>query len=258
LGSQTDWTTLSKFNFTDATLADAPILIPTVQATLVSQTTIALNKMCVTHVKAGSLLFTIQVVYSSQAAAEQGAVAIDQTEQLTELGPYTVTTTVVPPTPQPLPPIVTSNICFPAGTLIKTDQGEVAIEKLITGLHTIKRKPLKHVTRTVTNEKYLIAIKPDALGLNKPNRVTIMSKDHKVEFDGQLTPAYRLLDYSAGVKKVKYSGEVLYNVLLAEYGVMSVNNLNCETLEPTCRIACAYRGVAYEEEERKRKVEMQR
>jgi hypothetical protein len=74
-----------------------------------------------------------------------------------------------------------------------------------------------------------------------------MSKDHKVEYNGDLVPVYRLLDYFADVKKVKYSGELLYNVLLAEYGTMSVNNLTCETLEPTSPIACVYRGVAYKE-----------
>jgi hypothetical protein len=75
-----------------------------------------------------------------------------------------------------------------------------------------------------------------------------MSKDHKIEYEGDLVPAYRFLDYVEGVKKVKYSGEILYNVLLEGYGTMSVNNLRCETLEPTSPIACVYRGVAYKKE----------
>jgi hypothetical protein len=65
-----------------------------------------------------------------------------------------------------------------------------------------------------------------------------MSKDHKIEFDGRLVPAYRFLDHSDQVKKVPYKGELLYNVLLADgYGKMSVNNLICETLHPENRIA---------------------
>ena len=69
-----------------------------------------------------------------------------------------------------------------------------------------------------------------------------MSKDHCVVFKGQLVPAYRFLDYSDRVKKVTYSGEVLYNVLLAEHGVMEVNNMVCETLHPANLIAKLYKN----------------
>jgi len=75
-----------------------------------------------------------------------------------------------------------------------------------------------------------------------------MSKDHKIEYQGELVPVYRFLDYLEEVKKVKYSGEILYNVLLEEHGSMIVNNLRCETLDPTSPIGCLYRGVAYKEE----------
>ena len=34
------------------------------------------------------------------------------------------------------------------------------------------------------------------------------------------------------VNKIKYNGEVLYNVLLQEHDKMVVNNLICETLHP--------------------------
>jgi hypothetical protein len=150
-----------------------------------------------------------------------------------------------PPTPTPTPLI--SNICFPAGTKVRTDQGEVFIEAIRPGIHTIHKKAIQHVTKTISTDKYLIRVEQHALGKNKPTKPTVMSKDHKVEYDGYLVPVYRLLDYLTGVKKVKYSGELLYNVLLAEYGTMSVNNLTCETLEPTSPIACVYRGVAYKE-----------
>ena len=63
-----------------------------------------------------------------------------------------------------------------------------------------------------------------------------------VEFEGRLVPAYRFLDYSDQVKKVKYTGEVLYNVLLAQYGKIDVNNLVCETLHPENIIAKLYTG----------------
>jgi hypothetical protein len=63
-----------------------------------------------------------------------------------------------------------------------------------------------------------------------------------------MVPAHYLLGRLKDVKKVKYSGEILYNVLLEEYGVMNVNNLMCETLDPTSPIGCLYRGVEYNDE----------
>jgi hypothetical protein len=79
-----------------------------------------------------------------------------------------------------------------------------------------------------------------ALNRNCPSQKTIMTKDHKIEFEGRMVPAYRFLDYSDQVKKVKYNGEVLYNVLLDQYGKMEVNNLVCETLHPENIIAKLY------------------
>lgn len=67
-----------------------------------------------------------------------------------------------------------------------------------------------------------------------------MTKDHKIMFEGRLVPAYRFLDFSDQVKKVKYTGETLYNVLLSDYGVMNINNLVCETLHPENIIAKLY------------------
>ena len=138
----------------------------------------------------------------------------------------------------PTPPI--SNICFPAGTPVQTDQGLVSIELLDTRTHTINKNTIVHVTKTTTLDNYLIRFKPHALGRNMPHTTTLMTWDHKIMFEGQLVPAYRFLDYSDQVKKVKYSGETLYNVLLAGYGTMNINNLVCETLHPENIIAKLY------------------
>ena len=92
-----------------------------------------------------------------------------------------------------------------------------------------------------------------ALYKNYPSKRTIMSKEHKVEYEGRMIEAYRLEGLN-GVKKVKYSGEVLYNVLLEEYGVMEVNNLVCETLDPLNRIACEYNKTEYKEKKKENKL----
>jgi hypothetical protein len=142
-----------------------------------------------------------------------------------------------------LTPQAVSNICFPAGTLIKTDQGIIPIERINTAINTIGNKSIKHITQTVTIDKYLICFEKNALNRNVPNKKTVMTKDHKILFNGQLVPAFRFLDFSSDVRKVKYSGETLYNVLLDEaYGIMNVNNLICETLHPDNIIAKLYRS----------------
>ena len=137
-----------------------------------------------------------------------------------------------------------SNICFPAGTEIRTDQGLIKIEELVKERNTIKGKYIKHITETLSIDNYLICIEKDGLYKNYPSKRTIMSKEHKVEYEGRMVEAYRLEGLN-GVKKVKYSGEILYNVLLEEYGVMEVNNLVCETLDPLNRIACEYNKKEY-------------
>jgi hypothetical protein len=133
-----------------------------------------------------------------------------------------------------------SNICFPAGTPVLTDQGIFPIDKLSTMKHTINGQEIKNITTTVTRDPYLISFEKNSIGRNMPSERTIMTKDHKIEFEGRLVPAYRFLDFSSDVKKVKYSGERLYNVLLAKHGRMRINNMVCETLDPDNVIAKLY------------------
>ena len=235
------WSSDTTYIFRDKSLADTSSVISQVVDSIVSQTDIPIIAICVKDVKDGSLIFTVQVLYGSQTAAYQGAAQISQVVLPAALGVYTFTTMVKPPA-------LYSNICFPAGTKVKTDQGEVSIEMIIPGQHTINKKAIEHVTKTIAMDKYLVRVEKDAFAKNKPTKPTVMSKDHQIEYEGELVPVYRFLDYSTDVTKVKYSGELLYNVLLEEYGTMCVNNLTCETLEPTSPIACVYRGVAYKKE----------
>jgi hypothetical protein len=142
------------------------------------------------------------------------------------------------PTPTPTPtPIPVSNICFPAGTPIKTDQGDILIEKLQKDKHTINNQAIHFVTQTTSVDSYLIRFAKGSVGHGLPTQTTIMSKDHKIDYKGQLAPASRFLTYSKDITKVKYNGEILYNVLLGTYGRMQVNGLSCETLHPNNRIA---------------------
>lgn len=138
----------------------------------------------------------------------------------------------------PSPPL--SNICFPAKTPVQTDQGIINIDLIDKAVHTINGKPIRHITKTISLDKYLISLDKNSLGRNMPSAKTIMSKEHKIMYDGRLIPVYKFLEYTEKVKKVKYNGETLYNVLLANYGLMVVNNLVRETLHPENIIAKLY------------------
>ena len=158
----------------------------------------------------------------------------------------------------PTPPNPISNICFPAGTPIKTDQGIFPIEKLhqnkksinkyTIDKYTINKQPIQHITKTVTQDTHLICFEKNALGPNVPSAPTIMTKEHKILFEGRYVAAAQFLSLSKKVTKVKYNGELLYNVLLENYGSMQVNNLVCETLHPDNLIAKLYNN--YKEAER--------
>jgi hypothetical protein len=133
-----------------------------------------------------------------------------------------------------------SNICFPASAPVQTDQGVVEIARLNPTFHTIQGKRVIDVTKTVTNDSFLIRIGRDALGKDYPAQDTVISRLHKLEYDGRMVAAEWFVDRIAGVKRIPYSGEPLYNVILAEPRTMRVNNLVCETLLPSNPIAKLY------------------
>ena len=92
---------------------------------------------------------TTTTVASTTVAATTTTIAASTTTTT-----YATTTMYVPPTtatPATTTAPVISNICFPAGTLITTDQGPVAIERLDTTRHSIAGDPILHVVKTIEN-----------------------------------------------------------------------------------------------------------
>lgn len=130
-----------------------------------------------------------------------------------------------------------STTCFPAGTLITTDQGDIAIDKIVPFETTIRKKAIKAITRTILQDSYLICIEKDALGINYPNKKTIISRNHKIMHDGKLTKVYKLVGRYKKIQPIVYTKEIMYNVLMDVHDVMKVNNLTCETLHPENSIA---------------------
>jgi hypothetical protein len=134
-----------------------------------------------------------------------------------------------------------SNICFPAGTPINTDQGIIAIDKINPSINTIRGNKIETITKTVTEDKYLVCIEKDALSKNIPSEKTLITKNHELFYNGIMIKARELLNLKNDkIYKVKYNGETLYNILLEKHDKMIVNNLICETLNPENGIARMY------------------
>ena len=142
-------------------------------------------------------------------------------------------------------------ICFPAGTPVMTNKGEVAIEKLNPDVHKIRGKRIVAITETSPTFKYIIRIEKDALGPNIPSRRTEISRDHEVFYKGKMMRSEELVDKCEGVYRINYHGETLYNVLMEKHDNMMINNLICETLHPN-NIMAKICGGKYTTQEKKK------
>ena len=138
-------------------------------------------------------------------------------------------------------PFPISNICFPANTPIKTDQGIINIDKINIEIHTIRNEKIINITQTVSQDNYLICFNKNSLGLNYPNNKTIMTPNHKIYYKGQMIQAKQFINrFNNNITKIKYNGEILYNILMHKYNKININNLIVETLHPKNIIAKLY------------------
>ena len=139
--------------------------------------------------------------------------------------------------------LLSSGICFLGDTPILTNVGLIPISKIDKNIHTINKKKIVAITRTITPDKYLVKFKKGSLRANVPNIDTIMSKDHMVFHDYKLQKAKEYLKENKNVEIVKYNGETLYNILLENQEYILVNNMLCETLHPENNIAKIYKKI---------------
>lgn len=140
--------------------------------------------------------------------------------------------------------------CFPANTPITTDQGIIAIQNIVPNHHTINGNAIRHVTKTISTDDYLVCFKPHSLAVNVPCKKTFISPHHKIYFNGKLLDAHRFVGMK-GIEAVAYSGEILYNILEDNYSLMKVNNIVCETLDPNNVVARLYNSNLGEEYKKK-------
>jgi len=150
--------------------------------------------------------------------------------------------------------VTISNICFPEDTPVLTDQGIISIQNIDTNVNTIDNKKIVAITKSISQDNYLVCFKKHCLGYNYPSNDTVMTKEHKIKYDKQMVEADNFLGYIDNVVKVGYNGEVLYNVLMDKYEKINVNNLICETLHPQNKIAKIYNS-EFSEDYKKRLIE---
>ena len=146
------------------------------------------------------------------------------------------------PTGQTIPFSVRSNICFLADTPVTTDQGDILIVNLNPNQHTIRGKRIVAITETFSTEKFLVSVDKDAFFQGCPTQKTVMSKEHKVFYQGKMIEAYLLVNHQT-IHKVPYQEEKLYNVLLEDHGRMKVNNMIVETLDPANTIGKVFKAI---------------
>jgi len=118
-----------------------------------------------------------------------------------------------------------------------TDQGIINIEDINTNIHTIGNKKIIAITKTTTLDKYLVCFKKNSIDVGVPSQQTIISKNHLVLHKDQMIKAKDFVDIFDNVNKIKYNGEVLYNVLMENHHTININNLTCETLNPKSGMA---------------------
>jgi uncharacterized delta-60 repeat protein len=139
-------------------------------------------------------------------------------------------------------PIPIISICFPAGTPVLTDQGNIPIEEINPDIHTIKKNPIIAITQSFMNEDTIVCIEKHSLGINIPNKRTFISNYHGIIYKNQLIPAERLVGRLRGIYYVKYNKQVLYNVLMEKHYIINVNNMSVETLNPKNIVAKLYKN----------------
>ena len=135
--------------------------------------------------------------------------------------------------------ISASNICFPAGTVLSLDQGDVEIQNVDTKKHTLDGKPILFVTKTAPNKPDVVCFEKDAFAPNVPSQRFECSRAHGIEFEGVRKMAEDWVNADQ-IHFVPNTHKFLYCLLLETHEMMDVYNIRAETLNPVRKVAQMY------------------
>jgi surface protein len=105
-----------------------------------------------------------------------------------------------------------SDICFYAGSMVKTDKGYKAIEKIDLKKDRIDGKEILIWTKTKNIEDEIIVMKEGCLGRGVPNRETRITKQHKIYNEGIWEEAQILEERNENIYRERYDGSYVYNI----------------------------------------------
>ena len=126
--------------------------------------------------------------------------------------------------------VTQQDICFVKDTLVETDQGNIPIQSIIPGKHTVFNQKIIDLTTTIHPDSHLVHIKAFAFG-PYPTKDTTVSQEHKINGIGSFREARHYVNGST-VTLIPYDYQPLYNVLLIRPGFMRVHGMMVETLDP--------------------------
>lgn len=145
------------------------------------------------------------------------------------------------PTGSTGPPFI--DICFVKDSLVQTDQGQVAIQNLRPGKHTLFKQYILAVTETIHTDAQLVKVAAYAFG-SYPTKDTYVSKNHRINGTDSFKEAQEFVN-GVTVTLVPYDRQPLYNVLCERPAFMKVHGMMAETLDPTSDIALYHKSKRY-------------
>jgi hypothetical protein len=137
-------------------------------------------------------------------------------------------------------PHVNANACFLKNTPINTDQGSIAIEKIIPFKNTIRGHEIRAITETVLTKPNMIKFEANCLYNNIPNQDVYVSPDHKVYYNGKMRNASEFVKMDLASNYKVGENTIVHNVLLDTHEKMITCNMIVETQNPDSILAYYY------------------
>jgi len=131
-------------------------------------------------------------------------------------------------------------MCFTGDVLAKTNQGLIKIEN-ITKENTIDGKKIIGISKIIYSQSYIVTVKKDALGENKPSADINVAPYHLFLINNKLEPIANFINKDTIFLR-KYNNEYLYNIILEEQDIMEVNNMQVQTMDPKSLLAKIFDG----------------
>ena len=136
---------------------------------------------------------------------------------------------------------ITDAACFAAGTMIRTEQGEVAVESLLPGDRVVTQSGAFRAVRWIGNRRIdftrhpdpsrvqPIRIRRDAIATGMPNRDLLVSPDHALFIDGGLVAARLLLNGGSVVREANTRAVHYFHVELDAHDILFADGMPAES-----------------------------